>query len=170
MKKMTLTLDLEAPAELTPEKLAELGLIMVEAGRDDALATLEHGEGNLDLASHAANLQITHVTVTPMGVGDITRICELVRDLENSASDDGCDSNLTVVGAQELTALSKQINLIRTGVTVATGILGKKSEELEEEYGAEHPSYPQLDWAHDVYNGHTKKGYWEWVAQNVLAA
>lgn len=30
-------------------------------------------------------------------------------------------------------------------------------------YWSEHPGYPVVDWAYEVANGDTRKGYWEWA-------
>lgn len=31
-------------------------------------------------------------------------------------------------------------------------------------YWDEDPDYPSVDWMYQVVNGHTRRGYWEWVS------
>lgn len=44
---------------------------------------------------------------------------------------------------------------------------GLTPDRLEEKHGVEHPVYTREDWRHDVGQGDTKLGYWEWVLHNV---
>ena len=41
---------------------------------------------------------------------------------------------------------------------------------LAEQYGGvweDHPDYPVIAWQHEVENGDTRAGYWEWVAGQI---
>lgn len=42
-----------------------------------------------------------------------------------------------------------------------------KSEKYIREYGywGEHPDHPEIVWRDEAYNGDTRLGYWDWVAE-----
>ncbi|HDR9103396.1 TPA: hypothetical protein QDB04_000116 [Burkholderia vietnamiensis] len=53
------------------------------------------------------------------------------------------------------------------GESGAVDSMKKAVEEVEQQWGAEHPYYTREDWQNDVARGDTKLGYWEWVVHNI---
>jgi hypothetical protein len=45
----------------------------------------------------------------------------------------------------------------------------QEAEKLKFWYAAQgaHPHYPLADWKYEVANNDTKRGYWEWVANQI---
>lgn len=43
------------------------------------------------------------------------------------------------------------------------GAMSKATATLEKKWGFEHPHYDRADWQHDVSEGNSRLGYWEWV-------
>jgi hypothetical protein len=44
-------------------------------------------------------------------------------------------------------------------------------QNLADKHGGtwgEHPDYPIADWQYQVANEHTRKGYWEWISDQIL--
>jgi hypothetical protein len=50
------------------------------------------------------------------------------------------------------------------------GVRPTEAERLAEEHGwewGEHPDHPSEDWRYEAASGHERRGYWEWVADQV---
>lgn len=71
-----------------------------------------------------------------------------------------------------LAALAQQANVeyLAIGTERTPVAVALTADNLEAEFGQEHPDWPIADWRQDVFSGDTKLGYWLWVLHNVEAA
>ena len=64
--------------------------------------------------------------------------------------------------------MSLQPSDIDNPSAVNVGDFGLSLEQLKGKYGpGEHPDHIREDWRHDVAQGDTNLGYWEWVVYQV---
>lgn len=68
-----------------------------------------------------------------------------------------------------MAALAQQadIDYVAVGESMKPLPAANAADNLETQYGYEHPDWLRADWQQDVNNGDTKIGYWDWVLHNI---
>lgn len=100
------------------------------------------------------------------------------------ADDEGCDGDLTVTSKSAVDALAGILSKLaraeaRTKATVeapaeraplsAADLMAEYDALAENGSWGEHPRYTMTDWQVEVGLGHTRTGYWDWVATRLEA-
>lgn len=80
---------------------------------------------------------------------------------------DGTDKHLLICSEEMMPSNDriKRITVLRDGKR-----LPDEDDKLRAQYANTedgHPSYPIGDWRHEVNDGSTVRGYWEWVASRI---